>query len=561
MKLLSKYRIPKTEDEKKKLNKERILLTLSGILIGISFPPFPFPFTLLLFVGFIPYLYVLEHRKTLSEINRATYLMTFVMTVITVYWVGSWQSEADPFLMMGGAALLFALPTVMLIASTLYYLSTKVFKKKYCFWLLPVFWVTAEYFLTLTDLKFPWVVMGNGLVKFSTFIQAADIIGVFGLSLVVLYINIFTYKAYVAYKEGNSNCKKFALVIALFFLVFITYGIIKISTFQISERTVKVGIIQPDINPWKKWELGTVLDFIDNYTELSQTAVEQDAKIIIWPETALPVYMMSGKYEAELDIIYKFLEDNNVSLLTGMPHIVFYDSTNVPDDAKFSQTSNYYYATYNSVILLEPGSRNYQYYGKMQLVPLGEHVPFSNHFKFLAKVFKWGVGLGGWNVGKDTTVFTTHINNSVMDEEVNIGGIVCYESIFPLYVTNFVEKGADFIAVVTNDSWYGNSSGPYQHKEFAALRAIENRRTVVRCANGGVSCIINALGETITETEMFTRTVIVGDVPIQTESTFYTNHPAIVTTIISAISLWIVGLNILLLIKRKLKTESVKEDG
>jgi apolipoprotein N-acyltransferase len=559
---LSKYRVPKTEEEKKKLNKERLLLILSGILIGISFPPFPFPFTLLLFVGFVPYLYVLENRKTFSEINRATYLMTFVLTLITVYWVGSWQSEADPFLMMGGGAMLFALPGVMLITSTLYFLSTKVFEKKYCFWLFPVFWVTAEYLLTLTDLKFPWVIMGNGLVKFTTFIQAADIIGVFGLSIVVMYINFFIYKSLVSYKKGNSNYRRFALFVVLFFLVFIAYGIIKISSFKISERKVKVGIVQPDINPWKKWELGTVQQFIDNYLELSQIAVEQNAKIIIWPETALPVYLMSGKYEAELDSIYKFIDKNDISLLTGMPHIKFYlDSTNIPDDAKFSKTSDYYYATYNSVLLLEPGSRDYQFYGKMQLVPLGEHVPFSNQFKFLGDLFKWGVGLGGWNVGKDTTVFKTHIFNSGIEEELNIGGIVCYESIFPLYVTSFVKRGADFIAVVTNDSWYGNSSGPQQHKEFAALRAVENRRTVVRCANGGVSCIINAIGETVTETEMFTRTVLVGDVPLQTESTFYTEHPAIITTAVSAISLWIVGLNILLIIKRKLKPQSENKDG
>ena len=153
MKLLSKYRIPKTEEEKKKFNKERILLILSGILIGISFPPFPFPFTLLIFVGFVPYLYVLMQRKTLAEINRATFLMAFVLTVITVYWVGSWQSEADPFLMMGGGALLFALPCVLLIPTTLYYLSVKVFKPQVAFWLFPLFWVTAEYLLTLTDLK------------------------------------------------------------------------------------------------------------------------------------------------------------------------------------------------------------------------------------------------------------------------------------------------------------------------------------------------------------------------------------------------------------------------
>jgi apolipoprotein N-acyltransferase len=237
-----------------------------------------------------------------------------------------------------------------------------------------------------------------------------------------------------------------------------------------------------------------------------------------------------------------------------MPHIKFYyDSTKAPVDAKLNKGGNYLYTTYNSVLLLKPGTRKYQQYGKMHLVPLGEHVPFADQFSFLADLFKWGVGLGGWNVGKDTVVFKTSVQINGEDELVNINGQVCYESIFPLFTPNFVKRGAEFIAVVTNDSWYGNSSGPPQHKEFAVLRAIENRRSIIRCANGGISCIINPLGITEEETEMFTRTVLVGDVSLQNEKTFYTEHPTIIITIISVFSLWIVGLNILLFIKNKFK--------
>jgi len=131
--VLKIFKSHKTPDEKKKIKKERLLLILSGVLLGISFPPFPFPFVLLSFVGFIPYLIVLRNRQTLAEMNRATYLMAFVFCVVTVYWVGSWQAEADPFLMMGGGAMLLALPAVMIIPSTLYYLSIKVFKVKISF--------------------------------------------------------------------------------------------------------------------------------------------------------------------------------------------------------------------------------------------------------------------------------------------------------------------------------------------------------------------------------------------------------------------------------------------
>jgi apolipoprotein N-acyltransferase len=552
--LLNKFRSHKTPDEKKKIRKERILLILSGILLGVSFPPFPFPFALLLFVGFIPYLIVLKNRQSLAEINRATYLMAFVFSVVTVYWVGSWQAEADPFLMMGGGAMLLALPAVMIIPSTLYFLSSKVFKAKFSFWLFPVFWVTAEYLLTLTDLKFPWLILGHGLAKFTTFIQAADIIGAFGLSLVVLYFNLIIYKAFFHFKKERKISVNYFFIATSIFFVFIVYGVIKISSFKTSYKKVKVGLVQPNINPWKKWESGSLQNMVENYLQLSQKAVDGGAQIILWPETALPVYLMNGTYQAELDSIYKFLEEKNVSLLTGMPHIKFYfDSTKAPVDAKLNKGGNYRYTTYNSVLLFKPGTRKYQQYGKMHLVPLGEHVPFADQFSFLADLFKWGVGLSGWNVGKDTVVFKTSVQINGEDELVNISGQVCYESIFPLFAPNFVQRGSEFVAVVTNDSWYGNSSGPYQHKEFAVLRAIENRRTIVRCANGGISCIINPLGVTEAETEMFTRTILVGDVSLQNEKTFYTEHPTIIITIISVLSLWIVGLNILLFIKNKFK--------
>jgi apolipoprotein N-acyltransferase len=201
-------------------------------------------------------------------------------------------------------------------------------------------------------------------------------------------------------------------------------------------------------------------------------------------------------------------------------------------------------------MMMKPGTRELQRYGKMKLVPLGERVPFVDQLGFLGDVFKWGVGISGWNVGKDTTVFKTSLNGK---DTLKVGGLVCYESVFPVFVSYFVQRGAEMIAVVTNDSWYGKSSGPYQHKEFAILRAVENRRSVVRCANGGVSCIINALGEIETETELFTQTVLVGSVPLQDEETFYTNNPSIVPVLCSVFSFWIFGMNILLWMKKKFK--------
>lgn len=551
MKLFSKYKVQLSPEEKKQRRKERLLLILSGIILGISFPPFPFPFTLLIFVGLIPYFIVIKRRTTLASISRATFLFSLVFSLITIYWVGSWSSEADPYLMLAGVALLLVYPCVMLIPSTLFYLTKKVFPKFDAIWFFPLFWVTLEYLLTQTDLRFPWLLLGHGLAKFNLFIQGADIVGTNGLSLIAAYINVLLFKSFFE-KNSEEKFRLKPLLIAVFiFLCMMIYGIYKTSTFRISERKVRIGIVQPNLNPWDKWSTGNLSDLLNMYLTLSQKCVDEGAEVILWPETALPVYAFGGTYPMVENSIYNFLDTNHVSLLTGMPDIIYdLNQNNIPEDSKYSGPGNYYYRTYNAVLGLNPGSRSIQRYGKMKLVPLGERVPFVDQFAFLGDLLKWGVGITGWNIGKDTTVFK--IKNEKIDT-IKVGGLVCYESVDPVFVTAFVQKGAELITVVTNDSWYGKSSGPYQHKDFAMLRAVENRRSVVRCANGGVSCIINAKGNILAETEMFEKTTLVGEVPLQDEKTFYSENPLIVPILCSVFSFWIFGMNILIWLKSKFK--------
>lgn len=537
-----------TLEQKKERRNDRLLLIVSGILFGISFTPFPFPFPLFLFVAFVPYFFVVTKRQTLLKVNAASYLTFFVMSLITVFWVGSWQSAADPFLMVSGVVLVFFLPCVMLINSTLFYASRKVFKKDLSLYLFPFFWVTGEYILTLTDLKFPWLTIGHGLAKFTSFIQIADIVGAFGLSFIVLWINIFIFKGVKSFKENVKVGSIYFSIAASIFILIIVYGFVKISSIDNDEKKIRVGIIQPNIDPWNKWELGGLDQILDNYFSLSQKCVDEGAKIILWPETALPVYLLSGTYQDEVDSIYSFLKKNNVSLLTGMPDFIVYDKE-TPRNAKYNEAGRYHYATYNSILLFQPDRNEVQRYGKMQLVPLGEHTPFVDQLPFLGDLLKWGVGISGWNIGQDTTVFK-FVNDKYT---IKVGGLVCYESVFPTFPNYFVDRGAQFLTVLTNDSWYGKLSGPYQHKEFANLRAVENRRAVVRCANGGVSCLINKFGVTEIETEMFTRTHLVVDVPLNGEKTFYTKNPLIIPVLSSAFSLWIFGINILLWMKKKFK--------
>ncbi len=518
-------------EEKKNKKKELIYGLISGVLLGISFPPFPFP--VLIFFALIPYLFVIEKKENLGSINRFTYFTIFFFTLITLYWVGSWTKEADPFLMISGILLMFINPAIFIIPSTIYYFCKKTFNDKAALYLFPFFWVAFEYMYSITDLRFPWLMLSNSLPYFNWFIQFADIIGAYGISLLILYINIFLYlfiKSYLMKKRDNLL---YAAVAVLLFIVPVIYGVYKTSTFEHSGKRIKVGLIQPNLNPWDKWEAGNLDEQLNLYLSLSQKAVEQGAKLIVWPESALPVYLLSGNYFNEVEKIHQFTDSNNVYLMTGMPDATFYFNLDkAPPDAKKIKSGDAAYTSYNSILLFTPFSSSVQKYGKIKLVPFGEKVPFVEYLPFLGDLIKWQVGISSWNVGKEKTIF------DLMNFKA--AGVICFESIYPDFVAEFVNKDAQLLVVVTNDSWYGYSSGPFQHKEISILRAIENRRTVIRAANGGISCIIDPLGRTVSQTKLFTKNVLVGYAELRDEKTFFSRYPLIIPLISLSLSIFFI---------------------
>ncbi len=542
--------------QKRKVRKQKYLYGfISGVLLGLSFPPIPLPY--LAFVAFVPYLLKLEKLSGLGEINRFTYFTAFIFNLVTLYWVGSWTPDADPFLLIAGTVLMFFNPLLFLIPSTLFYFAKKSFPLRFSVFLLPVFWVTYEYLYSVTEFRFPWLTLGNSLPYFNSFIQIADVVGAYGLSLLVFYINIFVFYNLKFYFT-NKRISYSYLIIALILLIFpVIYGNIKIAEYTLPSSKVKVGLIQPNLNPWKKWQAGNLDEQLDLYLNLSRKAIEKGAQVLVWPETALPVFLLNGSYQKQLQRIHNFLDKNSVSLITGMPNAKFYfEPEKAPPDAKKIKNSKTLYTSYNSALAFNPYTVEVQTYGKIKLVPFGERVPYVEKLPFLGKWIKWNVGISSWNTGTDTTVFTLKIKD--LNKIVRAAPLICIESIYPDFVASFVDKGAEFIAVVTNDSWYGNSSGPYQHKEISVLRAVENRRYVVRAANGGISCIIDPLGRTVKSSRMFERTVVVGDVYLLNEITFYTKHKLLIPTIVLFITVLVLLFVAINSLKQKLGLKKIK---
>ncbi len=501
-----------------KINKDIKLAVLGGFLLGVSYPPLPFYF--LAFIAFVPYLYGISNRNGLASINRFTYVFAFVFNLITLYWVGSWTKEADQFLMISGAVLLFFNPLLFLIPSSIYAIVKKYINAKTALLLFPFFWVTYEFLYSVTEFRFPWLTLGNSQAYFTPFIQIADLIGVYGISLLILFVNIFLYLSIknLSKKKVLFNPKylTFALVI---FISPLIYGLISFSG-NYDGKKITVGIIQPNLNPWKKWDAGSLDKQIDLYFSLSRKALKEGAQLLVFPETALPVYLTSPRYYRELQRIYDFVDSTETPLLTGMPDYNIYTAENAPDDAKSFRNSSRRYTTYNAVYLFLPHTRKIQEYHKTLLVPFGEKIPYVERFPALEKLFKWEVGISSWNTGEGAKTLTIQIDK----DSVKIGAAICIESIYPEYIADFIRKGARALFIVTNDSWYGKSSGPYQHAAISILRAVENRRFVVRAANGGISCIINPQGEITKQTKLFTKTVLVGDISLLNGKTFYTEH-------------------------------------
>ncbi len=506
MKIFSRKSL--TPEEKQQRSKDRRLLILSGLLFGFSFSPMPFPFTLFFFLP--PLLIVLEKRDTARSIYAAYYLMLFSASAVSVYWVGAFTVMKDPFLMISGLLLFFVNPLFLSVQVPLYILVRKYVGKTAALLLVPLFWTINDYLYMFTDFSFPWTSVGHASANFNSFIQIADMIGSLGVGLLVLYINLFLYLGYKKYVHDKRPVNVYTITAVMLLVIPLLYSLYPQPKEQTT--TLSVGIIQPDLDPYDKWAGSNLNDILDLYLHLSDSAVGLGAKLLVWPETALPAYAFSGAYPDVQSKIELFLQQKNVALLTGMPDLQYFTEGNAPPKSKYSKEGGYYYRTHNAAFLLQPG-HPMQRFSKRKLVPFGEKIPYADELPWLGALFKWGVGLSGWNEGIEEELLTLYRYDKAgkgdVTDSVKILPLICYESVYPLHTKKYASKGAQLLVVVTNDSWYGNTSGPYQHRDFAKLRAVENRLPVIRAANGGISCIIDERGIIHTSLPMYTKGIIV----------------------------------------------------
>ncbi|MBM3324074.1 MAG: apolipoprotein N-acyltransferase, partial [Calditrichaeota bacterium] len=415
---------------------------LWAALLGIlSFPPLPL--APLAWIALIPFLLACVHESPRRVFGRA-YLAGLVFFAGICYWIGL-NKGAPPALTWASM-----LATVAVLALS-WGISAAV-----CTWamrrarewgalLLPFLYVSFEMFFGLGEMGFAWPIWALSQANLLLPCQLCDLTDVFGLSFWVVLLNSLCFLALRF--RGISRRVLFVICLVVFVVPWL-YGAIRLGDFRHAKQ-VRLGVVQANIPAERKWEKPAD-ETLALYEKQSEIVLAARPSFLVWPETAVPVPLRFRPWAR--DEIHQWVDRVGVPLLTGA---LDYHSENGRDELPL-----------NAAFLVTPHSRELPQYAKIHLVPFGERIPGQRLFPFLGRI---RLGQAEFAPGKSLTLFEPV-------PQVKVGCLICFEVVFPEVAAGLVREGADILVNLTNDGWYGNSSGPYQHLALARLRAIATRR-------------------------------------------------------------------------------------
>jgi apolipoprotein N-acyltransferase len=468
----------------------------STLLFAIAFPPFPL--LLPAFLCLVPFAVALARRAdqagSVREAARIGFWFGMLGYAANLYWIAIALSIYTKLAILGYIAALFVLAPVVAVAAMALFALRRATRLPLAL-LLPVVWVASEVVLNyMSDLSFPWLPLGLALSRTPVLAQAADLSGVRGLSFLIAAVNGLIADAWLLRGQRAAIAKRLVAVVAIV-AALAGYGTWRMRTTQL-RPLAPVAIVQPNIPQDEKWQAENqphIVGILDEITR--KRLVARDAKLILWPEAALPGFIAEHP-EWKRDVT-SMAAGARTPILFGTLDIVWHG----PGD----------YDYYNAAMLADStGTIGSQpSYRKSYLVPIVERVPFVNprwfaHLKYF----------GGYGRGQNTRPFVLSFGK--------VGVLICYESIFPQRAREFRREGANLIVNITNDAWFGKSLAPYQHEAHLALRAIENRVGIVRAANTGISAYIDPLGQIHGETQLDVAASRVYDAQTTEVITLYT---------------------------------------
>jgi len=428
-----------------------------------------------------------------------------VFFVGTVHWIAGVLLNYGglPWL---GAEILFLL--LALYLSSYYALFSWTFARlsrftpSLCFWLAPALWVGTEYLRAQILTGFPWCLLGYGLVDAFNISQIATWTGVYGLSFAAISVSALV--AQILLRPSRLAVLQLSGVAAL--ILGLALGLRWMGK-EAVEPVHRVRIVQTNIDLDQKWDEVTKSSLLDELAKLSVPSEPRQGNsssdsvhLILWPETPAAFY-----FNHDPDFRRRM---QNVATAAGA--YFFFGFV----DFRPSASGNTRQDPYNSVAMLAPDGRAISQYDKVHLVPFGEYIPYQTLFFFVDKI---STEAGNFKPGNRVVV-------APLDNQRSAGTFVCYEAVVPDLVRQFVRDGSQLLVNVTNDAWFGESAAPTQHLAMARMRAIENRRYLLRAANNGISAIIDPDGRVVKTVPRNQRTFLEGHFSFETEMTAYSQY-------------------------------------
>jgi apolipoprotein N-acyltransferase len=504
----------------------RAELTFWAFILALANIPLPLGF--LAWIALIRPLAIISALKGKS-VFKAAYFYALMANIFHLYWV----AIVTPPGAVAAIVILALYPAIILSVFVRIY----HWKKSIGLIVLPFLWVGMEYFRSLSQFSFPWTDLSYSQGSYLTFIQIVSIISSYGLSFIIVILNILGWQVIDKTNRLERRVSGGFAFIGVAIAVFL-YGWVVFPP-MVKQGNIKTALLQGSVDLDIKWSPETRRSNFELYDSMAQVAAQDSADLIVWPETAAPCYpRVEPTYR-------KMLEETAIKSratnLVGAMDIEYFDKKQ---------------KSYNSAFQFSADGTISGRYNKVKLVPFSEHVPYQDYLPFLTRDF----------LSKYLTLIRNHQvewwsdfypGDSIVIFNIDKGKyatLICFESAYPEYVREGILKGAQFLVNITNDTWFGRSPGPYQHLRIAIFRAVENRVFVARCANSGISAIIDPYGREISRAGLYEQKVVIGGiVPLEEYSLFTKIGPAV-----GRYSLLITGLIFLILFLLWIKSKVIK---
>lgn len=458
----------------------------SGVLLALSFPPFNYP--VLPFVALIPLFHFLESVKSPFRAFAGAFSCGLVFWGLLIYWITLFTHAGFVLLII-----------VMSVNFLLFTVVTRRLSRRFGVPLsvgAPFVWTAVDYIHAHGDLAFTWGQLAYSLSYHPLLIQFASVTGPYGVTFWIVSVNAVIYLLLKRVAAGLPARRALAAAVVLLaapvsfgMLVYIRTGI------EENAPTARVAYVQPSIPQDIKWSAGMRDSTFDILGALSLSQSGNRPDLVVWPEAAAPAYLRTdSRYRERVGAIARTLGSH---LLTGAPEYDYHE--NRKD-----------YDSFNSAFLFDPSGDIIEKYDKIRMVPVSERMPFEDRLTFLRDV---DVGGSHFVPGDRNVVFEMG--------ERRFGVLICFESIFPELSRKLAGDGAQFLVNITNDAWFERTSAAYQHSAFLVLRAIENRREIVRSANTGVSAFYDRIGRRRHATRLYETAAVTDEIRLYDDRTLY----------------------------------------